>query len=136
MKYQKRIYRLVYVCVLHFFSVDLETNLTFLERLGYMDDFINALHMNESPKFLCRKCISGSLLEKFGEEMDRVMEKAKTGRMLNTFPYIQFINSTIDILNEIRDALWSEYQLSRDPRFSVGSLHPSDLAIEFPAAYW
>jgi len=140
-KYLKRIYRLIYVCVLHFFSVDLETNLTFLERLGYMDDFINALHMNESPKFLCRKCISGSLLEKFGEEMDRVMEKAarssaRPPKADNTSPYIEFLNSTVNILTEIRDALWAEYQLSRDPRFSVGSLHPSDLAVEFPAAYW
>jgi hypothetical protein len=29
--------------------------------------------------------------------------------------------------------LQAEYQLSRDPRFSIGSLYSADLAVEFPS---
>ena len=136
MKYKKRIYRLIYVCVLHFFSVYLKDNLTFLERLGYVDEFIDALQMNESPKFRCRQCSSGSLFEKFGENMELVMVKAERSGKVDGGSYSDFMDTTMVILTEIRNALQAEYQLSRDPQFSVGSLHSSDLAIEFPAAYW
>ena len=135
-KYKKRIYRLIYVCVLHFFSVNLKENLTFLERLQYVDAFIEALQMNESPKFSCRQCSSDSLFEKFGEEMEQVRVKAMENGTIDSRFYGDFIDTTILILNEIREVLQAEYQLSRDPRFSVGSLYPLDLAIEFPGAYW
>ena len=135
-KYKKRIYRLIYVCVLHFFSVYVKNGPTFLKRLQYVDAFIEALQMNESPKFKCRQCSSGSLFEKFGEEMDQVMVCAEENGKIDSKAYSDFINTAISILIEVRDALYVEYQLSRDPRFSVGSLHPTDLAIEFPAVYW
>ena len=134
-KYKKRIYRLIYVCVLHFFSVYVEGDLTFLERLQYVDGFIEALQMNESPKFRCHHCSQGNLLEKFGEKMEQVMVKAEENGTTESDFYRDFMKTTILILSQVRDALQAEYQLSRDPRFFVGSLYSSDLAIEFPSAY-
>jgi hypothetical protein len=135
-KYKKRIYRIIYVCVLHFFSVELDSDLTYLERLQYMNNIIDALQTNKTLTIQCRQCRSASLLTKLGQELDKVRETAVIEGLLNESVYTEFIDTVLATFIEIRDVLQAEYELTRDPHFSIGAIQPSDLAIEFPDAYW
>ena len=136
LKYKKRIYRIIYVCVLHFFSVELDSDLTYLERLQYMNTIIDALQTNKTLTIQCRQCRSASLLTKLGQELDKVRETAVIEGLLNESVYTEFIDTVLATFIEIRDVLQEEYELTRDPHFSIGAIQPSDLAIEFPDAYW
>ena len=73
---------------------------------------------------------------KIKENMEKVRVKAVEKGIRGCEVYGDFINATLLIFTEIQEVLRAESKLSRDPRFSVGSLYPLDLAIEFPAAYW
>ena len=136
LKYKKRIYRIIYVCVLHFFSVELDSDLTYLERLQYMNTIIDALQTNKTLTIQCRQCRSASLLTKLGQELDKVKETAVIEGLLNESVYTEFIDTVLATFIEIRDVLQEEYELTRDPHFSIGAIQPSDLAIEYPDAYW
>lgn len=136
LKYQKRIYRIIYVSVLHFFSVELEADLTYLERLQYIDSIIDALQTNKTLTIQCRRCMSANLLGKLGKELDKVRETAGIDGLLNESVYTEFMDTILSTFIELRDMLQAEYELTRDPHFSIGAIQPSDLAVEFPAAYW
>ena len=116
--------------------MELEADLTYLERLQYIDSIIDALQTNKTLTIQCRRCMSANLLGKLGKELDKVRETAGIDGLLNESVYTEFMDTILSTFIELRDMLQAEYELTRDPHFSIGAIQPSDLAVEFPAAYW
>ena len=100
--------------------MDLNSDLTYLERLQYIDTIIERLQTNKTLTLQCPKCKSASLLTKLGQDVDKVRETAVIEGLLNESVYTEFIDTVLKTFIELKDLLQAEYELTETPIFQSG----------------